>query len=408
MAAQIPSIASASDSEPRRLPGEAAFDPYDDRVIDNPYPYYAWLRENSPCHHVERLNIWVVSRHADIVAVCRNFGVFSSAGGQGIDWVDRPMMPMSDPPIHTRLRRIAQPFFTEQAIRALRPSIEARAEHLLTTCLEKGRIDFAKDFAVPLALGNIAELMGVPADDMPLLYDWAMHIIEEFEGGVSEQRLEPIEIKRREFITYLKAHLSRSQETLSGPTSVIGKLLFANAEEKLSRSEVMAFCVLLLVAGFETSSHSLSNGLHAFLTHPAELARLRKNHDLLPNAVEEMFRYDTAAQSLFRNTLSPARVADTDVPANVKVMVLFASANRDPRKFERPDDFWIERKPDHLAFGHGIHYCLGAPLARLTLRIGWERLLARTHHIEQTGPATREGKVLFRGLASLPVELKAF
>lgn len=402
--APVTSEADGGAVEARSLPGECPFDPYDERVIDNPYPYYAWLRAESPCHLIEHLNVWVVSRHADIVRVCLDVPTFSSAGGQGIEWVRRPMMPMSDPPIHTRLRRIAQPLFTESAIAKLRPAIEARAKRVLRECLDRREFDFAKDFAMPLALGNIAALMGVDESMLPALHRWGLHIIEDFEGRVPPERAAPIEVQRREFISFLKAHLDSLDSGAMDASSMVGRLLKEKSDDRLTVPEVLAFCVLLLVAGYETTSHSLSNGMSAFLDHPDQLELLRDEpNSRVRTAVEEIFRYDTAAQALFRNTLQAGEVAGVTIPEGVKVMLLFASANRDEAKYERPDAFDITRKPEHLAFGHGIHYCLGAPLARLTLRIAWEQMLAAVKQVERTGQETREGKVLFRGLGSLPV-----
>ncbi len=384
-------------------------DPFSPEFLADPYPAFRRLRDESPVHFVESRNMWMVTRYEDIVAVARNTAVFSSTGGVGYDWNSRPMMPMYDPPEHSRMRRMVARHFTPAAITAFKPRVDGMVEDILGRALQARDVDVVKDIALPLSLGTIAELLGVPTDLRAQLRRWSQGTVEDLAGGLAPTPARRVDELRREFNVYLKSLIEERRASLGaqdGAIDVITALVSATEEEKLTKRELVAFCVLLLVAGYETTVNAIANGVLALLAHPAELDKLRKDRSLLGPAVEEMVRYDGPVLSFFRNTLSEATVGGTVIPKGAKVMIAFASGNRDERKYEEPDAFRVDRRPaEHLAYGAGVHYCLGAPLARLQLTAIFSALLDHVAAIEPTGEAVRSASVLFRGAKTLPVRL---
>jgi len=384
-------------------------DPLSPEFLRDPYPHYRWLRDNSPCHHHQERNLWILSRYDDVVAAAKNHAVFSSTGGVGLDWNQRPMMPMYDPPEHTRMRRLVARHFTPAAAVHLTARIESQIGALMDPLIAAGGGELIDDFAIPLSLGTIAEVIGVPLQDRDRLRQWSQGTIEDLAGGLDEAAHARVDALLQQFVTYLKESMAgRRASELADTPDVLSRLLHASDEEKLTPRELVAFGVLLLVAGFETTVNAIANGVLAFLGHPEQCALLREKPELVPNAVEEVIRFDGPVQSFFRNTLSETTVAGVTIPKGVKVMLLFASANRDERRFEAPDELHIDRKGlEHIGFGAGIHYCLGAPLARLQMTCVARACLERLQRVESAGEATRYHSVLFRGVKRLPIRLVA-
>jgi cytochrome P450 len=385
-----------------------ALDPFDAEITRDPYRVYELLRDRSPCHRMRQRDVWVVSRYDDVVSVLKNHAVFSSTGGVGPDWVQQPMMPMYDPPQHTRLRRLVSRHFTPKAVKALAPYIEARTDRLLDALLEKGRGDLVKEFAVPLSLGVIADLIGIPKQSMDDFRRWSAGIIEGLAGDLHPDAAARVETLRREFVQYLRELTQQRKARALGSNDIISLLLHAEDEDSLTSSEVIAFCVLLLVAGFETTANGIANAVLALMQNPTQFALLRADPELAAGVVEETVRHNCPVQSFFRNTLQPAEVSGVSIPEGMKVRVLFGSANRDPRHFSQPDAFLITRDAaDHIGFGAGIHVCLGAALARLEMNIAISALVRRTRSIAADGDAVIVGSTLFRGISQLPVTLVA-
>lgn len=379
-----------------------------------PYPMYQWLRDNHPVYHVADRKWWVVSRYEDVVAVARNFKVFSSTGGVGPDWRQEPMMPMYDPPQHTRMRRLVSAHFTPKAVERLRENVRGRAARLLGDAIERRSADLVQEIAVPLSLGTIATILGVPADHFEHLRKWSLEIIKALAGGLSDEVAAQVDAKRREFVVFLREMVDERKASNTRSEDLISLLLSASEGDRLTDNEVIAFCVLLLVAGFETTVNGIANGVVALVDHPEQLAKVQANQELCTSLTEEVVRYDCPVQSFFRNTLSDIELHGVTIPRESKVMVLFASANRDERKFGAADEFRADRfhglsaaQVDHVGFGAGVHYCLGAPLARLQMNCFYAELFRQTRGFELAEPAIRTGTVLFRGVERAKLNLVA-
>lgn len=383
------------------------FDPRDREALADPYPAYEVLRRDHPCYPVPGANLWVVSRYDDCVAVLRDHARFSSTGGVGIDWDQKPMMPMYDPPQHTRMRRMVARYFTPRALASVQPSLERTVAATLDRALDAGSVDFARDVAVPISLGAIAALVGIPEERWGDLRRWSLGTVEALPGGLDAEARARLDAQRREFVAYLKELLAERRREGIDRGDIISSLVSAEEAERLEPHELVAFCVLLTVAGFETTANGMSNALLALLGHPDEWAKLRADVGLAASAVEEAMRWDCPVQSFFRNTLVEATVAGTVIPPKAKVMVLFGSANRDERRFEAPAEMRIERSPnDHIGFGAGVHYCLGAPLARLEIRLLLEELVRRRIEVTLEGEPRRSYSMLFRGVSAMPARLE--
>lgn len=385
----------------------ALFDPFAPEFLKDPYPVYRALRDRAPCHHVEAKNLWVLSRYEDVVAAARNHGVFSSTGGVGFDWEQRPMMPMYDPPQHTRLRRLVSRHFTPNAIALMQSRIDATVARVLDRAVAQGRFDLIEDVAIPISLGAIGAVLGVPGDRLKDLRCWSQGTVEALAGALSPEATAKVDALRVEFVAYLREMIKeRRASPRPEATDVISLIVAANDDDKLTERETVAFCVLLLVAGFETTVNAMANGALALMAHPDECRKLQANPALVASLAEEVVRYDGPVQSFFRNTLSETVIAGTTVPKGVKVMLLFGSANRDERHFPDPDSFRIDRDDgDHVGYGAGIHFCLGAPLARLQLVSLARGLLARARSLELDGTVEHSSNVLFRGVRHLPLRV---
>jgi cytochrome P450/pimeloyl-ACP methyl ester carboxylesterase len=386
-------------------------DPLSPHFLADPYRNFRRLRDESPIHHVASRNMWVITRYDDVIAAARNTAVFSSTGGVGYDWNQRPMMPMKDPPDHTVMRRMVARHFTVNAISAFAPRVESLVQDVLARALERRDVDFVNDIAVPLSLGTMAELLGVPREVRKHLRRWSQGTIEDLAGALAPIPARRVDELRREFNAQLRTMIEERRATRHQKKTAIDviSVLVAAAEEDgaLTQSELVAFCVLLFVAGYETTVNAMANGMLALIDNPAELEKLREDRMLLANGVEEMTRYDGPVLSFFRNTLSDVKFGDKTIPRGAKVMLAFAAANRDERKFPKAHSFQVDRDGiDHLAYGSGVHFCLGAALARLQMRSLFAGILAHVGEVKLRGEPVRTSSVLFRGVRSMPVTLK--
>lgn len=384
------------------------FDPFAADVLQNPYPHYARLREESPCHYAESCRAYVVTRYHDVAEVLKATAVFSSTGGVGPARESHPMMSMYDPPKHGRARKVVASLFTPAAAAALEARVAGEAAGLLGALLARGEcFDAFGEFAVPLVLGSLADLMGLPRSDDADLRRWADATTDDLAAGLPPERAARAKAEIREFVGYLRGVFAARREA-GDRSAVVGHLLDAVDREQFDRRELAGMCVMLVAAGFGTTAIGVGNMLAAFAEHPEQWRRVRADPGLVENAVEEAVRYDAPVQSFFRDALSDARVAGVDVPAGSKVMVVFGSANRDPRKFPDPDAFDVGRDTrQHAAFGVGIHFCIGAPFARVVLRAALRAFLARAEGLELTAPVLRRPNVLFRQLAAVPLRARA-
>jgi len=350
-----------------------AYDPLDPRVIADPYPYYERLQREAPVHRVEKHGFWVLTRYEDVCSALLDPETFSSTWGPGPMKVISPvrMILHLDPPDHGPLRAIIAKAFTPNAMRKVEPRVVELAEALVDDVLARREVDLVRDFAVPVPVGVIAELLGVSRADQPLFKRWSDDIVAEIGTRVNASD------SRRAFDDYFNAVI-RERRARPGD-DMVSRLLEPSASgERLSDPEVLAFCRALLVAGNETTTGLIANLLRALAERPADWKRVREQPSLVETAVEESLRFDSPNQGLFRHTTRDVTLRGVPIPAGAKVLVSFGAANRDPEQFERPHEFDVSRDPNrHIAFGAGVHHCLGAALGRLEARIALRALSRR-------------------------------
>jgi cytochrome P450 len=381
------------------------YNPLLPQVKADPYPYYADLRREAPVYQVEGMGIYAISRYDDVLFALNHPEVFSSEGFNNMTINDRPakMLIFTDPPDHTKLRNLVNRGFTPKIVADLEPRIRQITEDLIDSVVERGELELIRDFAIPLPVTIIAELLGVGPAHNKDFKRWSDWIITDFMGEIPQDVHEAYENDMEEFKNFFDRAVEERREH---PTNdLIGVLVRAGAEDALSAEEVLAFIVLLLVAGNETTTNLIGNAIIALLAHPHQLKMLQEDASLIPNAVEEALRYDAPVQFLFRRAAKTVELSGTTIPEGSLCTVLFGSANRDERRYADSERFDITRDASgHVAFGHGIHFCLGAPLARLEGRIALEALLRRLPDLRRVEPEVELVPSFFlRGPQRLPL-----
>ena len=383
--------------------------PFDPQVVTDPYPIYRELREHAPVYWSKAAGCWVLSRYDDVSAALIDPDTYSSASGvfptpPGVDMTQLflPMMIMTDPPRHTQLRHLVSRAFTARRIAALEDTIGGLIEELLDQTPGSGTPwDFVDNFAGPLPAIVIADLLGVPRADRPQFRSWSTTLIQSNPvRGEFGEGLEAAAALYDYFTGFLEERRVRPQPDL------MSALVHAEVEgQRLSDDELLGFCLLLLVAGHETTTNLLSNSAVVLADHPGARERLANNGELIPAAVEELLRFDSPVQGLSRTLTRNETLHDVHMGAGDTVLLLVGSANRDDLAFPGADQFDIDRKPERqVAFGRGIHFCLGAALARMEARLALAALLARHPHWDvDHDSATRLRSGPIRGFTSLPL-----
>ncbi len=372
------------------------FNPFRSEVIANPYPYYRRYREEEPVHFSEVLDAWVLTRYEDVDAVLvdhqrfsanrrltRNrFSQYFMAQQEQIGLLARTLTMLgADPPEHTRLRRLVSKAFTAKAIDALAPRIEELAHSLLDEAEAKARKDGAFDLvalvAYPLPVVVIAEMIGVPPEDREMFKRWSDDVALGLSPFLTPAQREQVNSSVSEMAMYFADAIRERRLHLR--EDLISTLVAAREEgQALSDDEVIATLILLLVAGNETTTNFLGGAVLSLLQHPDQLDLLRQQPELMDLAVEELLRWESPAQTTARVALEDVEIGEKEIKAYQLVFAVLAAANRDPEVFPDPERLDITRSPNpHLAFGDGIHFCLGAPLARLESRIALKALLDR-------------------------------
>ncbi len=382
------------------------YNPFNPETIADPFSEYRNLRTDTPVYKSEEHGFWVVSRYDDVTRVLRDHENFSSTAGVGTEWRPVPMMISVDPPEHTHLRRMAQREFTPRAINAWESRVSALVDGLLETFVANGGGDLVPNLAYPIPIGVIAEMLGVPFEDREDFKRWSDDTIDALGGGLDPETSLRVETSVFEFAQYFMDAMTKRRDAPGD--DLLSMLIDPANGETLSNNDLVSFAILLLVAGNETTTNLIGNLVLALAMNPDQWNLLKADPSLVPAAIEEALRFDSPIQGFFRNTLKATEVRGVTIPAEQKVMVLYGSANRDERKYPDPDRFLVQRNPlDHVAFGSGIHLCLGAPLARMEGSLFLRGLLARVESIELDGDVTRTNNPLLRGVSHLPVRFVA-
>jgi cytochrome P450 len=389
-------------------------------VVRDPYPFFARLREEDPVHWNERSRAWLLTRYDDIVAALRDPRLSADRVSDyftaGLGPQDRVLMAPAfevlarwmvfrDPPDHARLRGLVRHAFTARAVRTLRPSIQRIVDELLDGLEEAGRADIVARFARPLPAIVIADMLGVPSSDQDLFTRWSAELSSLVFGALDESdRYHRGHQALLELIDYFESLIERYRGRPDD--NLVTALL--QAEERgdaLRREEVVATCVLLLFAGHETTTDLLGNAVLALLGHPEQRRTLESDPALGPRAVEEFLRYDGTGKVTIRSVREGLELRGRRLEPGQRVLLALASANRDPGHFADPDRLDVTRRDNrHLGFGSGIHFCLGAPLARLETEIAITSLLRRFPRLELAGDCLEwHPMVLSRSLKALPV-----
>ena len=380
------------------------FDPFAPGSLDDPYPAYARLRDESPVHRAD--GYWIVSRYADVLACLRDHQNFSSEQGTGVDFATNPNLINIDPPDHTRLRRLVQRAFVPSRVAALEPVVNELMDEMLTPLFGRNNVELIAEFAAPLPVAVVARMMGVPRTHQGDFKRWADLAMEALAGRVRPERTDVIEEGRREMVGFFREIVAERRRRADPGDDLVGVLLTASDDETLSAAEVIAFCCLLLVAGSETTTNLMATTCQVIGQFPSEWNRAVADQELRASFLEEMLRFDAPVQAFFRTTTKPVTVSGTELAADEKVMLLFGSANRDPRKWTDPDAVQVDRRPtDHLAFGNGVHHCLGAALARVEGNVFVRHLAERVGDIRVLAPPVRSANPLLRGVQGLQVSI---
>ncbi|MCY4371080.1 MAG: cytochrome P450 [bacterium] len=399
------------------------FDPADPEFIRNPYPALNRLRERGPLHRDDEWDLWLVTRYQDVrtVQLDRRFGRVKQGHALPSDlrpirelalngWepyyeIERHSLLMLEPPEHTRIRSLVNRAFTPRRVRNLRDPITTIADNLLSSLRERDSFDLLADYAQPYSIRVIATLLGAPVADSDLLLEWSHAIVKMYELHTTRRQARAAISASSEFAEWaselIAARRSDPQDDLITALS-----LAETAQGRLTDPEIISTIILLLNAGHEATVNTMGNGMVAAMKCDGWLRLV--GGDVAPAiAIEEMMRFDPPLQMFERYALDDGiEIAGARIPPGDKVALLFGSANRDPRRFDRPDEFRIDRgDSDHITFGAGVHYCLGAPLARLELEVAVGRLAATLPGLTLAAEPQREDGYVIRGYEEVIISL---
>jgi unspecific monooxygenase len=400
---------------------DLTFDPWDPAFVSDPYPAYAELRDRGRVTYYEPTDQWLVPRHADVSALLRDRRLgrtyqhrftHEDFGRTAPPPEHEPFHTLNDhgmldlePPDHTRIRRLVSKAFTPRTVEQLKPYVSKLAGELVDRLVAAGGGDLLTDVAEPLPVAVIAEMLGIPESDRAPLRPWSADICGMYELSPSEDTAARAVRASVEFAEYLR-ELIAARRKEPGDDLISGLIAAHDDEDRLTEQEMISTAVLLLNAGHEATVNATVNGWWALFRNPDQLAALRADHSLIPSAVEELMRYDTPLQLFERWVLDEIEIDGTTVPRGAEIAMLFGSANHDPDVFADPERLDLTRADNpHISFSAGIHYCIGAPLARIELAASMRALLERAPTLALAADPVRKPNFVIRGLEGLGVVL---
>jgi cytochrome P450 family 142 subfamily A polypeptide 1 len=401
----------------------ASTDLTDPSLYDEPWAFYAWLRSERPVWFDQRSGLYAVARHADVITASRDTEHFSSAEGvRPVNMVPLSIVSMDDPE-HTRQRRLLSKGFTPRQVRSMTDHVRELTNSVIDEVEGSGEIDFVSDLAMHIPLIVISELLGLDPGMRRTLYEWSDAMIGGegaagapgpatdnaavafgeyttlISGLIEERRADP----REDLLSILTAAFDRGELSYDDETRARYQ---AEDVSELTNDELLMFCVLLMVAGNETTRNAIAGGLRAFSQFPAERDRLVADPSLIDGAVEEVLRWTSPVLNFTRTVTGPVTLGDVELAAGDRVLLLYQSANRDEAVFDDPDTFRIDRDPNpHVAFGFGTHFCMGANLARMEIKVVFEELFRRLPDIalvDPDGPVDRSPSAFVAGIHHMP------
>jgi cytochrome P450 len=382
----------------------ALFGTYALEEIPQTFAWFEEMREHNPVFKDERTRLWQVFRYEDVLSILTDYSRFSSQAYELTGGFLSNSLIAKDPPDHRKLRNLVNQAFTPRAVAHLSDRISQITQELLDEVRLKGTMDIVSDIAFPLPAKVIAELLGVPAEDWDIFQRWA-----RVDSSDAASRRESGQTMQAEMFSYFTNLLEERRR--SPREDLISSLSVAEVDgERLSEPELLSFCTLLLAAGQETTKNLITNAIVCLTDHRESMERLINEPALIPTAIEEILRFLPPVWFLFRQTKTDVELAGQHIPANQVVLAWTASANRDLARFPDPARFDIEREPNrHLAFGHGIHFCVGAPLARLEAKIALPMMLQQLKNLQRVEgvPITVRAGIVFV-IGSLLVTFKPY
>ncbi len=398
-----------------------AFDPFEPGFVESPYGQYARLRAHDPVHWSELLNGWVLTRHDDVVALLRDPHIsveLDNARASGVVAQQRERqartgrssdtLVLRDDPDHNRLRKLLQRPFGPRPVEVLRTMVTEHVDGYMAQLVGRADMDVIGDFAYPLPVAVFNEMLGLPDEDTPQVRTWIAAVARILDPVIDDDEHARCNALMNEMYAYLERQIEAKRRAPAD--DVLTALVQAEEDgDRLTRDELVAQVVTLYVAGHEPTMSLIGNGLLALLRQPAQLALLRSRPDLLPNAVNELLRYDGPNQFVRRIAVQPYAIDDTTIAPGDVIYAAVGAANRDPARWDDPDSVHVDRNDaaHHVQFGSGIHHCLGAHLARLQAEVALGALIFRLDDLALAGEPQWSERMIIRGLRHLPVTYRA-
>lgn len=408
----------------QQVGGNLKFNPFLPEVREDPYPFYEHLRREDPVHRSFIGGDWLLTRYADIQSVLLDKRFRANDKAKQIQWknqytsqigedlstliqANNSFLFYMDPPDHTRLRGLVRKAFTPAVVEHMRPRMQEFVDTLIGKVQHTGSMDIISDLASPLPVMVIAELLGVPSEDQFKLKQWGNDLICILDPLLSLEQLANLNETTKEFEEYFRTLIAQ-RERMPKNDLISALIMSSDEDNKLMKDEVWAVCMLLFVTGEETTVNTIGNGMLALLRHPEKMNHLKQNPLLIQSAVEELLRFDSPVQLTSRIAIENIELAGKTILAGEKVSLCLGAANRDPMEFLDPDTLNLARMNNHhLAFGEGIHFCLGANLARAQSQLAINTLIQKFPEMNMLpGKLERRENIVLRGLKSLPVTFK--